>query len=87
MLTTLSAIFLGAHLKTFAPASATLAEKSPFLLFAGFSIMKSGMGSAGSSPFATALPRASIIFVLSSFCVSLTNIDFFSYSENFILFK
>ena len=63
----LSAIALGAFLNALAPASATFAEKSPFALFAGFSIIKSGIGSAGSSPFATALPSASIILSLNSF--------------------
>ncbi len=60
------AIILGAFLKAFAPASAMFDEKSPFALFAGFSMLNAGNGSAGNSPFATALPSASNIFSFNS---------------------
>ena len=63
-------------MNAFAPASATFAERSPFLLFAGRSMLKPGIGSAGSSPSATALPSASVILIFSLFVAVLLNRKF-----------
>ena len=70
-----SAIFLGASLNDLAETIAAFAAKSPWVLSAGISTMKSGIGSAGSFFRETSLPSESSIISLACDEASLIKSD------------